>query len=207
MKSRSILLPIVAAFIASCTVRLDDYRAYSGDGTFVPHPAPTWVCQDGYSVDLGTIDLSSPGTVTRQLAGLPRMTAVIGLQLDYRSAAPRTSAPPPIPTAVVEVSVRDEHDRSVLSRQERLSAWSASIDPADPARVYLFRRPPTWEVPQPSGAVRVEPINVGADDGSGSYFKPRRDGRYTLHFTVSEPDPNLAGFDVRLRVDGVAACL
>jgi hypothetical protein len=55
--------------------------------------------------------------------------------------------------------------------------------------------------------VRVEPVNVGADDGWGTYFTPRRDGRYTLHFAVLEPDPNLAGFDVRLMVEGVVGCL
>ena len=69
-----------ALLLGGCGMRLTQYRDYHGDGTFTPQAA-AWICRDGYSVDLGDVDLTVAGELTRRLDGLPSMEAAVGLAL------------------------------------------------------------------------------------------------------------------------------
>ena len=193
MKWRIVLL-VVMSSVGACTLRLTDYRAYHGDGTFTAHAAPSALCRDGYSVDLGSVELTAPAELTRQLEGLPRMTATIGLAIRKQAQegiVPQVARAHRPTTAVVDISLLDEGGRSVFARQEALSTWAGSAQLAAIEHAYLYRRGPTWEVPQPSGAVRVEPIGVGADDGWAHIS--RHDAKDATHYTSPSwsPTPNL----------------
>jgi len=202
-------LPVAATLLlAGCNARLVNFHDYRGDGTFSPQPAPSILCRDGYTVDLGAVELTAPGEITRRLEGLPSIEATLGLAMSLASPNGSESDATYLrrPTALIELTLRDERGHIVLSRRERLSEWIMSIDPADSRHAYLYRRGTQVEVPVAPGAVRVERFPIGQDESWGTYFVPRRGARYALHFAVEEPDTNLAGIDMRLQVNGVAGC-
>lgn len=203
-----VLLLAVCVALGGCSARLAGFHDYRGDGTFTPHAAPSWLCSDGYTVDLGPVDLATAGGVSRRLEGLPPVEATIGLALE-RSAG----APPPHgaglrrPAALVEVTLRDGSGHIVLSRHERLTDWTARRRGDDADHAYLFRTGTQIEVPVAPHAARVERFPIGRDDSWGTFFVPRRGARYALHFAVEEPDRAFGGIEARLQVNGVAGCL
>jgi hypothetical protein len=208
---RLLALPVVtiALLLGSCDTRLVHYRDYQGDGTFTPRPAP-WICQDGYTVDLGSVDLTVAGEVTHRLDGLPPIEATVGLALGRKKTTDGASghtADLDRLSALIQVTLRDDQDRIVFSRHERLSEWTASFGRDDPDHVYLYRRGTQVEVPVAPGTVRVERFPIGQDDSWGSYFVPRRGAHYLLHFAVEEPETDGGGIDARLQVNGVVGCL
>jgi len=197
-----------ALLLGGCGMRLTQYRDYHGDGTFTPQAA-AWICRDGYSVDLGDVDLTVAGELTRRLDGLPSMEAAVGLALAQKNATPHDGPDAGYvrhPVALIALSVRDEHGHIVLARHERLSDWTARVAPAEPDRAWLYRRGTQVDVPLAPGMLREERFPIGRDDSWGSSFVPRRGARYTLHFAVEEPDAGAAGIDARLQVNAAAGC-
>ena len=106
----------------------------------------------------------------------------------------------------------------MLSRRETLTQWIGSRIAGDPDHVFLFQRGTEAEIPVAPGQVRVEQFPIGTDDSWGTYFKPRRNVRYTLHFAVVEPsaagstgdsnasDASPRDIGVRLQVRGATGC-
>ncbi len=188
--------------VGGCAISLKHYDAYHGDGTFVSRPAPSSLCQDGYTVDLGVVDLATAAQLDGRLVGLPPIESTIGLAI-----APTSSAPTPRPDALITVTLRDEKGHIVLSRQERLSQWTRQYAVDDPQHAYLYQRGTLADIPVGPNAARVERFPLGEDDSWGTYFTPRRNARYTLHFAVDEPDANGTAIDARLQVRGVVGCL
>lgn len=203
---------VASIALAGCSVPLMHYAGYHGDGTFTPHAAPSALCQDGYTLDLGAVDLGAAGETTRVLGGLPPVDAVIGLAVARSGGAAdegRGDVFAARPAPLIELALRDAQDRIVLSRRERLTQWIGSRVLGDRDRAFLFQRGTEAEIPVAPGVVRVERFPIGADDSWGTYFKPRREVRYTLHFAVVEPDANadaLRDADLHLQVRGVAGC-
>lgn len=205
MKRLTSLLIALSAILGGCTTSLKHYDAYRGDGSFTPHAAPSVLCQDGYTVDLGDVDLASPAQIERRLAGLPPIESTIGLAVAPKS--PASAEGVPRPAALVTVTLRDDTGHIVLSRQENLSQWTKSYAIDDPQHAYLYQAGSAIGVPVGPDATRVERFPVGEDDSWGTYFTPRRNAHYTLHFAVDEPDANAAGLDARLQVRAVVGCL
>jgi hypothetical protein len=188
--------------LGGCTMPLQHYTGYRGEGVFTGHRAPSSLCQDGYTVDLGPVDLAASTSIDRNLDGLPPIQATIGVAL-----AARTPEDMPRVTSAVTVTLRDEKNHVVLSRQEPLSQWTKSYIAGDRQHAYLYQSGTLADIPVGPGAVRVERFPLGEDDSWGTYFTPRRGARYTLHFAVDKPDPNTSGLDARLQVRGVVGCL
>jgi hypothetical protein len=204
--ARVILLAGVV-LLSGCGFRLMTYKGYRGDGTFTPHPAPTWICQDGYTVDLGAIDLTVTGDATFHIEGLPSLESTVGLAVGPKTKPTGAYEDPPRLSPLIEVTLRDAEDRIVLSRHERLSQWVKSFALADPRHVYLYQRGTQVDVPVGPNNVRVERFPVGQDDSWGTYFTPRRSARYTLHFAVDEADPGAASLETHLQIQAVVGCL
>ncbi len=206
LRSARVLIVLAASIeLGACSPALVNYRGYIGEGTFVAHAAPAPICQDGYTVDLGAVDLTRPGELTRRLEGLPAIEATIGVAIS--AASNGQSNPPPRPNALIELMLRDDKGRIVLSRHERLSEWIGSTALNSPSQTYLYQRGTQIEVPVARSTVHVERFPLGPDDSWGTYFTPRREARYTLHFVVEEPDAGLAGAQARLQINGVVGCL
>jgi hypothetical protein len=204
------MLPLA---IAGCGMRLMHYDGYRGDGTFTPIAAPSALCRDGYTIDLGAVDLGATGETMRALVGLPSTEAVIGLAVERRQGA--TDLQTEVfgaqrPASLVEVTLRDAAGHIVLSRRERLTQWIGSRALGDPGRVFLYQRGTQTEIPVAPGTVKIERFPIGADDSWGTYFTPRRGARYTLHFAVVEPGQpasDLRDVDVRLQLRALVGCL
>src|SRR4051812_34165141 len=101
-----LMLPVA---VAGCGMRLMHYDGYRGDGTFTPIAAPSALCRDGYTVDLGAVDLGASGEITRALVGLPPTEAVIGLAVERKQGA--TDLQTEVfavrrPASLIEVTVR-----------------------------------------------------------------------------------------------------
>jgi hypothetical protein len=207
-------LLVVLAALGGCTMSLMHYDGYHGDGTFTPIMAPSALCRDGYTVDLGAVELGAPGEITHALAGLPPVEAAIGLAIERRPNASKAGdevfGAQRRPSTLIELTLRDAAGHTVLSRREQLTQWIGSRALSDPTRAFLYQRGTETEIPVAPGTVRVERFPIGADDSWGTYFTPRRDARYTLHFAVVEPDEQLGELrdtDVRLQVRAVVGCL
>jgi hypothetical protein len=54
------------------------------------------------------------------------------------------------------------------------------------------------EIPIGAGTVRLERANIKADEGWGTYFVPRQDGRYTIDLNIHGQDPAAKIDNVRL---------
>ncbi len=201
---RVLLLGVVA--LAGCAMPLAHYQGYRGDGTFTPHAAPSALCQDGYTVDLGAVDLTSNQQLDRVVDGLPPFESTIGLAIAPHPGSDHSHEDLPRLSALVTVTLRNDKGHITLSRQERLSQWTRQYAVDDPQHAYLYQRGNLIDVPVAPGAARVERFPLGDDDSWGTYFTPRRNARYTIHFAVDEPDPGAADVDVRLQIRAVTGC-
>jgi hypothetical protein len=204
---RLVWLLAAAAVLSGCSVPLMHYTGYRGDGTFTAHPAPTWICQDGYSVDFGAIDLTVPEEATFRIEGLPSLESTVGLAVGPKTKPTGAYEDPPELSPLIEVTLRDAEGHIVLSRHERLSQWVRSFALADPSHAYLYQRGTQVDVPVGPNNVRVERFPVGQEDSWGTYFTPRRGARYTLHFAVEEADPGAASLETHLQIQAVVGCL
>ena len=191
-------------WLTGCNERLTRYDGYRGDGTFTGKAAASALCQDGYAVDLGTVDLTSADHIVRHLDGLPPIESTIGLAITRQSNAPNDDMPRT--SALVTVTLRDEKNHIVLSRQERLSQWTRQHALDDPYHVFLYRPGSLIDVPVGPDVSHVQRFPIGEDDSWGTYFTPRRGARYTVDFSVDEPDGNSPAIDARLQVRGVVEC-
>ncbi len=209
MKTRPVAFALAIAALAGCKMRLAQYTGYRGDGTFTPQPAPSALCRDGYTVDLGAVDLTTAGSVTRVLAGLPPIEARIGLAL-RRKAQPTATDGEVVaaerPAAGIELAVHDAQGRLVLARRESLTQWIAlhALDDAD--HVFLYQRGSEAEIAVAPGFVRVERFPIGMDDSWGTAFTPRRGAHYTVHFAVEQPDTEWRDIEARLQVRAAVDC-
>jgi hypothetical protein len=196
---------LACVLLTGCNERLTRYDGYRGDGTFAGHAAPSAICQDGYTVDLGAIDLSSANRIERGLEGLPHLESTIGLAIARKSLVAGEDAPRP--STLITVTLRDEKNHIVLSRQEHLSQWTRQYPIDDPQHAFLYQPGSLIAVPVGPDTSHVQRFPIGEDDSWGTYFTPRRGARYTLDLTVDEPDADSAAVDARLQIRGVVGCL
>jgi hypothetical protein len=183
---------IAALAIGGCTVPLKNYDRYNGDGTFTSHPAPSALCADGYTIDLGPIALDKPDHLHRNLQGLPHVESILGVAI----ASPTN----PRSSALITMTLRDENGHIVLSLQNRLSDWTRLYANDDPQHAFIYEPGRLIDVDVAPGVDHVQRFPIGEDDSWGTYFTPRTPAHYTLDFTVDEPDASSADLDVRLQV-------
>jgi hypothetical protein len=182
--------------LSGCTVPLKNYEGYRGDGTFTSHPATSALCQDGYTVDLGSIALDRSSHAHYMLEGLPNVESIIGV-----AVVPKTPDAENLrPQALITITLRDEHGHIVLSLQDHLSDWTRLYASDDPQHAFIYQPGRLIDVAVEPGVVHVQRFPIGEDDSWGTYFTPRSAARYTLDFTVDEPDAASADLDVRLQV-------
>jgi len=133
-----------------------------------------------FQAEFPPIDLSSAGKRTFGYA--------VGLKFQD---ARRTSA-------VVAITLRNEHGEVVFAQKRRLTDWTWR-------RNLAVINGGSIEVPIGGGSVRIENQGVGPDGGWGTHFTPRWSGRYTLILEVLQPDPEAAGLVVHPVIEGYTA--
>ena len=145
--------------------------AYSGDGRLIDHG---WLATPRYELDLGPIDLTSPGKHLYRLAGLPETEMVIGLETI--EVAPfkdneRLSNP-----AVVLLELKNSDQVTVVSASGTLNSWVWSYGRDLPV-AFLYRRGEEREVPLGNNSSRLERVGTKQDGGWGTYFRVFRKSR------------------------------
>jgi hypothetical protein len=156
--TRCLIGLLIISGLCACGPQLTHYVSYTGDGTFVAHPAPTAICHDGYTVDFGAVDLAKHDERMLHLDGLPAIEATIGIALNAKGADT------PVASALIELTLRDEQGRIVLSRHERLSEWIRSFAADSPSQAYLYQRGTLIDVAVTPVTARSERFPLGPDD-------------------------------------------
>ena len=161
-----------------------------GDGKLVEHGGR-------FRLSLGLIDFAKKQQKTFMLESLPHTEFVLGFRIRLHDTSKSLWSDEPRPNPLVAVTVVDELGRVVVQEQSRLDGWTWSGSPVDRSQSFVYHRQDYRE---------RKPV-VGADKGYGTYFTPRRRGKYTLTINVVDPDLKATGCDAELMVDEIVVTL
>lgn len=193
LRQRHLTWPILVLLLIGCYSPSD----YAGDGVITE----TYDHGRIYKISLGSVDLTSQSTSIFELAGLPSEEFDVGFNLRPHSGSfARKDDVLPI-NAVVRVRLVNERDEVVIDESQSLERWDRGGPDSEPERIFLFLRGNTVDVPNDSGSVRRQLV-VKADEGWGTSFEARRDGRYRLELTIMETDANAKDIRIELAVYG-----
>lgn len=150
-----------------------------------------------YRVELA--DLSSPGRqeVELQLSRLPRIDFTLGvdvvmapgseLMLDAKSIS-----------SMVYLKVVNERNEVVIDESAPLDAMVWNTWGIEPRNAFVYARGKSVELSLGGDTTTYVREGERADQGWGSYFTPRRRGRYTVSLVIDERDPGLPLSELRL---------
>lgn len=191
MRGRSYPPLLGVALLALLSVGCPESR-YTGDGKLSDDPLSP---SERFVLTLGTADLSEPSITTHRLSGLPEKSFALGFEI---SGGPSELQPlyekEPV-SAVVRFTLTDERSRVIIDETAPLNEWTWSGSPHEPA-AFVYRGGASRDVPMSGGYVNPQPVGVKPDQGWGTYFTPRSDGRYTLRIEVLKEDPLAGSFVV-----------
>lgn len=160
-------------------------RVYRGDGKIVKVRVGGWFLNCAYyKVSLGSIDFTKKCRKTFTMQGLPHEDMCFGFQTklsDQNARAEDNKS-----DAVVRVVLTDEDGRIVIREEEPLSRWTWS------GEFFVYHRGHDRDEGR-------ENLKV-ADEGRGTYFKPRTKVKYTLTVEIVEPDSKGRYDEVKLEV-------
>lgn len=184
-------------FIALLAVNCVAEHRYSGDGVLTDHGL--FEIHHRYVVDLGDLDLANQSERTFSMSGLPRETFTIGLLVRQPAGATEPLYEiRPVSSVIVRLELSNERGELVISEEAPLNewVWSGPVDESFQSFVYVPGA--HVEVPLEDGAVRLELVGKKADEGWGTYFTPRRFGRYVAKVNVIHADPGAATYEFRV---------
>jgi hypothetical protein len=124
------------------------------------------------------------------MSGLPREEFTIGLEI-HASAEPAEPMYEAHPlNSTLRLEVVDERGESIISEAAPLRDWTWSGTVGVKSRSFVYLR---GDIARMAGE---------SEAGRRSYFTARPEGRYSVRFTVLEPDPNAAGYTVTAQASG-----
>jgi hypothetical protein len=170
---RRVVIALVVVVLAFPVMGCYRTKIYRGDGKIVKVRVGNWLLNcDRYKVSLGSIDFTKKGRKAFTMQGLPHEEMCLGFQTklsDQNATAEDNKS-----DALVKVVLVDEAGRIVIHEEERLSQWTWS------GEFFVYHR----------GHDRDEGREIlkVADEGRGTYFKPRTKVKYTLTVEIAEPD-------------------
>jgi len=167
---------------------------YSGDGKLTDDPLSP---SQRFVLTLGPTDLTKAGTSTYRLADLPQKNFVVGFAVSQGSTTGMTLHETRPIDAIVRLTLKDEASRVIIDEMGPLNEWTWSGSPHSPG-AFVYKQGKSRDVPMPGGYVTPEPIGVKPDDGFGSGFTPRSDGRYSLQVQVLTGDPSAGAYTITL---------
>ena len=114
------------------------------------------------------------------MAGPIRFAFIVSVQAVCHSSKPIS--------AIAHLKITNENGKDVIDYSGPLNKWVWSGAVIDPSSSFVYARGETRDISVGDGDFRIELLNVKADDGWGSYFKPRAEGRYTIKLNIGELD-------------------
>ena len=170
---------------------------YRGDGRFVDHGFSEATSR--YVIDFGIVDLGNRGRYRYRLAGLPRETMTLGLELFAPSATiQRRDAH----AAVLKLKLVDRQGNLVIDEAAPLDEWVWNSSRGPSATSFLYRVGKKKEREVGGGVSTSEHVGVRASGGWGSFFDARITGRYELTLEVLEPIGGETRYQARLLARG-----
>lgn len=101
-------------------------------------------------------------------------------------------------TAITHLKVINEKGQIIIDHKAPLNEWTWSGPIHEKSKAFIYARGETTEISLGDSAVRLEHASNRADQGWGTYFVPRKDGRYTITLDIQEIDANLKFNDFQL---------
>jgi hypothetical protein len=171
-------------------------QMYTGDGTMsslVQGPSR-------YRVDLGSVELTRGEVVRHTLSGMPTERFIVGFEVSRKVKIPRHEARTRPLKAEVRIRLVNERHETVIDERRPLSEWTWTGSPAAPTdRPFVYLRGATSEIPiGKDGSMRVVEESHRPDGGWGTYFAPRRNGKYELVVEILSSDPNARDFEAKV---------
>jgi hypothetical protein len=154
-----------------------------------------------YVVDLGPVDLSTPGKMTYQVSGLPRDEFTVGLQIHAADTSIRVKDSGPLDT-LVTLTMSNEASELIVEERGPLRTWAWTYGTDRPHEAFVYRSGRAEQVPIDAKIHTYRLLDVKADGGWGTYFKPRRRGRYTVTLQVEPGSEHAVPVEARLRMRG-----
>jgi hypothetical protein len=156
---------------------------------------------DRYIVDLGPVNLSAPGSMTYIVTDLPRERLTVGLQITAADTSIVVKKAGPLDTIVV-LKMLNEGGDVIIEERGILRTWGWSYWSDSPHQAFVYRGGRSEEIPIKGGLHTYRRLDVKADDGWGSYFSPRRRGRYTVTLEIEPGSEPTVPIEARLQMRG-----
>lgn len=172
---------------------------YDGDGRFVDH-GPT-AAIDRYVLDLGPVNLAAKGAYRYSMAGLPAVAMAVGLELADAYGDKNLSESRPV-DALIEVVLLNSRGELVIRERGHLDTWGWEYSLAQQHRAFVGLSGKLQERSLGHGVIGYERLEVKADGGWGTIFKPRRGERYSLTLSVLEPSTSARAYTAKVLVQG-----
>ena len=158
---------------------------YSGDGVLSDAGI---FSADRYVLDLGPIDLARSNETTYRLSNLPEEKFTLGLLISGTTGSEPLYLAKPL-TANIQIEMRNERGELVIATSGALRDWTWSGSSGELQRSFVYR------------ALDSERVQL-ADQGSGTYFRPRGNASYTLTVSVLGNDPAATAYHATLGMRG-----
>ncbi len=178
---KKIILMCLSFCLFLCML-LSGCNDYSGDGIYKDHGLLT--AKDRYVIDLGDIDLSSAKKYKFTLSGLPAVEMVVGLQIEpILNDKKGDSIDRREYNSLVRLELRNTLGELSIKEMSQLKEWIWSHSNNGDMKYFIYRK---GEYKNEEGE-RDPRANLLANKGWGTYFLPRKNGKYNLIFEVIEP--------------------
>jgi hypothetical protein len=176
------ILFVTVSILSGCL-----HGGYSGDGQFTDNG---WeVYSRRYVIDLGPIDLSTPGTYSFRLSGLPHAEFVVGIRV-FEEKKNEWNAPRPSYPVSVRMQLRTAEGETVIFEEGSLNSWTRSYGVLDNISD-LSRQGEGRAIPLPGGGTRGERVGFKASGGWGTHFDSEVDKTYLLKLEVLSSHPSM----------------
>lgn len=183
MRRANIVVLVAAAVgLAAC------YRSawYDGDGQLTDYG---WQAVEGnrYKLDLGPVNLATPGIRTYRLHNLPSAEFAVGLEIVESEPIQQNSTRADHP-GLVRLELRNSNNEFAILEEGRLNTWVRSHALTDVTSSFLYRRGESRDFAvDANGDTQSERLGTKAEKGWGTYFTARRSSTYVIKFQVIDP--------------------
>lgn len=165
-----------------------------GDG--MASDAGPWYAMNRYVVELANLRQPELTSLKLQLTSLPEVELTLGFDIHASSSRETILDTKPI-SALAHLLVVNERSEVVIDQRAPLDRWVWSGAVSRKSETFVYARGDWREIPIGPGTVRQERANIKADEGWGTYFTPRHDGRYTVTLSIQGRDPRVKLDDFR----------
>lgn len=125
-----------------------------------------------------------------ELSGLPRIDFTLGFDVVMAPGTELVRDAKPI-SSMAHLKVVNERNEVVIDESAPLDAMVWNTGGSEPRNAFVYAAGKSVEISLGGGTTTYARERERADRGWGSYFTPRRRGRYTVSLVLDERRPGL----------------